>query len=437
MLSCDKVLGLWRWLRLGVAAIWFVTALMLQTLSAQGAKVKLGWDANTEADLAGYRVHYGPSAGDYPNSVDVGNVTTAEIEGLVAGQQYWFVVTAYNVSGLESETSNEITFTVAFQLERGIYLGLVGEDGGSTRASITVVLGVKGKATGRIRIGAKQYGWKGTFGSDGRLVTSIPRGGGLAAMTLTLQLAGGGSELGGTLTDGTSFAEVNGNRATFGKGIEASQKGRYTAFFRESDAAESDGYGYAMLNVSTLGSVRTLGVLPDGSPVVSGVRLDNAGDIPVFVFLPKTKATLFGRIHFRDVSDQSDADGVMVWSDPAKGVSDLQFYAARHQPPAPGTILGALSLLVGGTEISLWSSGLSIVAGVLNAIGPNRFVAAAPLGEVFTVNVSQATGRFTGSCQLIGATALLEGIVYAKGSVRGYGRVRNTGNRIELQSFVD
>ena len=56
---------------------------------ARAEQVTLAWDANTEPDLAGYKVHYGTSSGSYTSSVDVHKVTTAIVTGLTAGQTYY------------------------------------------------------------------------------------------------------------------------------------------------------------------------------------------------------------------------------------------------------------------------------------------------------------------------------------------------------------
>ncbi len=76
--------------------------------SAGGAAV-LAWDANNEADLAGYRVYVGLASGAYSTSIDVGTVTSYTLTGLATGTTYYFAVTAYDTSGNESAPSNEVS----------------------------------------------------------------------------------------------------------------------------------------------------------------------------------------------------------------------------------------------------------------------------------------------------------------------------------------
>jgi predicted phage tail protein len=78
------------------------------------AEVTLAWDPNSEADLSGYRIHYGTSSGSYTSVRDVGNELTCTVTGLTAGETYYFAATAYNTSGLESGYSNEVVYTVPF-----------------------------------------------------------------------------------------------------------------------------------------------------------------------------------------------------------------------------------------------------------------------------------------------------------------------------------
>ncbi len=74
--------------------------------------VKVSWSANAEPDLAGYRVYYGHTSGNYSNKVDVGNQTSYEFTGLVSGQTYYIVTTSYDSAGNESPFSNEVVYTV-------------------------------------------------------------------------------------------------------------------------------------------------------------------------------------------------------------------------------------------------------------------------------------------------------------------------------------
>lgn len=69
------------------------------------------WDANTEPDLAGYKIYYGTSSGVYGTPIDVGNVTTYKVEALADSTNYCFALTAYDNSGNESDKGSEVCVT--------------------------------------------------------------------------------------------------------------------------------------------------------------------------------------------------------------------------------------------------------------------------------------------------------------------------------------
>ena len=72
------------------------------------------WNANTEGDLAGYKVYRATSSGAYgaPIATLVGNVTSYTAAGLQMGTTYFFVVTAYDNAGNESTLSNEVSKSI-------------------------------------------------------------------------------------------------------------------------------------------------------------------------------------------------------------------------------------------------------------------------------------------------------------------------------------
>jgi hypothetical protein len=85
--------------------------------------VTLGWEANTESHLAGYKVYYDTNSGapyapasedradNYPNGTPIvveKSVTEITLTGLTDGKVYYFAVTAFDDEGRESAFSNEV-----------------------------------------------------------------------------------------------------------------------------------------------------------------------------------------------------------------------------------------------------------------------------------------------------------------------------------------
>ena len=94
--------------------------------------VTLAWDANTELDVAGYKLYYkaessgppyngtGAAEGDSPITLTIDNPGDPynlddpdnpefTLAGLDDGEVYFFAVTAYNADDLQSDYSNEVS----------------------------------------------------------------------------------------------------------------------------------------------------------------------------------------------------------------------------------------------------------------------------------------------------------------------------------------
>lgn len=90
----------------------FVLCMCALALTGQAHEVAVAWDPGTPVGLvSGYRLHRGNESGIYTESLDVGPATTATISGLIAGETYYFAVTAYGPSGDESRYSAEAVWT--------------------------------------------------------------------------------------------------------------------------------------------------------------------------------------------------------------------------------------------------------------------------------------------------------------------------------------
>lgn len=90
---------------------YFLFFLLIPALCFAEGSVTLAWDPNPESDLAGYILYYGSTSRNYTNAVNVVNATTNTVSGLVDGVSYFFAVTAYNTNGLESDFSDEVSYS--------------------------------------------------------------------------------------------------------------------------------------------------------------------------------------------------------------------------------------------------------------------------------------------------------------------------------------
>jgi hypothetical protein len=71
------------------------------------------WSANTEADLAGYRVYVGTRSGVYSvGSYEVVGRTSFTVPNLLVGTTYIFAVTAFDKTGQESTKSSEFSRSI-------------------------------------------------------------------------------------------------------------------------------------------------------------------------------------------------------------------------------------------------------------------------------------------------------------------------------------
>jgi hypothetical protein len=101
-----------------ISLLGLIASFLISSSYILAAQIKIAWDANTELDLAGYKVYYVTASGYYGGfgtPIDVGNVTTYTITGLTQGQTFYIAVTAYdnaipaNESGYSYEVSGVAT----------------------------------------------------------------------------------------------------------------------------------------------------------------------------------------------------------------------------------------------------------------------------------------------------------------------------------------
>jgi hypothetical protein len=110
------------WRRLlpsGRRSIWWLLGLQLllsclpapAVLPSPGTNaVTLAWDYSPSPEVIGYNVYYGDGPRSYQHCVVVANTNYVSITTLPNDQQFFFTCTAFDVTGLESEFSNEVGY---------------------------------------------------------------------------------------------------------------------------------------------------------------------------------------------------------------------------------------------------------------------------------------------------------------------------------------
>jgi fibronectin type 3 domain-containing protein len=84
----------------------FIFTALLPTLGFSTA-LQVTWNANTENDLAGYKVYCGTQSKIYGQPIDVGKATSYQINNVLGGTSYYVSLTVFVASGNESAKSGE------------------------------------------------------------------------------------------------------------------------------------------------------------------------------------------------------------------------------------------------------------------------------------------------------------------------------------------
>src|SRR4030095_13332841 len=88
-----------------------VAAGFSSTIALRSESVTLAWNASATPNITSYVLYYGTSSRTYSSTLYVGTALAGGVSNLVAGTTYYFAVTARNDLELESDYSEEITYT--------------------------------------------------------------------------------------------------------------------------------------------------------------------------------------------------------------------------------------------------------------------------------------------------------------------------------------
>jgi hypothetical protein len=410
-------------------------ALLLLTLVAclgHAHALTLGWDANPEGNIAGYRLYYHPTSGT-EQVLDVGASTTATVNNLTAGVTYSFHVSAYNTDNLEGPGSDEISYTAPVDTTpsaqvAGKYLGLIKPVTGDVQGLFTMTLNASGKTTGRITLGTLNYAWKAVPLVDGQMTVHIRRGRYVSDLVLTLQVSPVSGQVTGTITDGLFSSTFSAEAPTY-KAItaEAVQKGKYTVVLSPGNEVAPQGYGSATMTVSNLGVAKVVGTLADGTKFSLSSTVGASGTCPVYLFLYKKAGLLSGDVAFRNIEGASDADSSLTWKKSASDASALHFEAARYAYTAGSSVLPGLTETAGKLRLTIASQAGTPVQDEPFALNASNklFLAKGENTESVVLSLNPTNGTFSGSFRQSGIKVPIRGVLYQKGAGEGAGWFQN------------
>lgn len=107
--------GCYQWRSIGAVLLVLCVGMSLMRL-AWAADVTLTWNANTESDLAGYKLYQSTISGQYgAPAATLGKVTThtLTLPQIEVDATYYFTLTAYDLAGNESGKSAEVRKLIA------------------------------------------------------------------------------------------------------------------------------------------------------------------------------------------------------------------------------------------------------------------------------------------------------------------------------------
>jgi len=250
-------------LRPALCALLFLTMIFFLSAPVQSAQVTLQWDPNPEADLAGYKVYYGTSSGNYSYSLDVGMTTTCTVSNLQDGIPYYFAATAYDAAFAESEFSSEVVYGGGCAFSISPNSQSFGSSGGAGTISLSTGTGCS---------------WTAVSNASWVIVTSNSSGSGSSTVYFSVASNSSSSSRSGTLT-------------VAGKTFTVNQQGSSPSTFTINATAGTNGTISPQGSVTvTAGAGRTFTITPASGYAVSDVKVDggSVGAVTSYAFVNVT-----------------------------------------------------------------------------------------------------------------------------------------------------
>ncbi len=180
-----------------ISIVLFLFSILTPTIGL-AASVSLTWEPVSNPLLAGYKVYYGTNGGSYTSHVDAGNTTGSTITGLATGTTYYFAVTAYASTGVESDYSNMVSTTIPASDTSAPAISIIYPTSSSTYSTTASAISLSGTASDNVAVSSVTWsnsrGGSGTAaGTSSWSVGSVALQTGTNTITVTARDAAGNS----------------------------------------------------------------------------------------------------------------------------------------------------------------------------------------------------------------------------------------------------
>jgi hypothetical protein len=426
--------------------------LLVLELPLRAASVTIAWDPGSDSNVVGFHVYYGVASRNYPYMLDAGDVTTATLSNLLDGVTYYVAATTYDATGLESDFSAELSFTVSLGTNssstnssgsnslpqvRGTYWGLFSEPDQVRQQSagaFAISVSGRGAYSGYLQLGPSRLGFSGRLDSTGNVKNAFRRRGGSLALELALNAGDQPPTVSGQLTGGSWTAIVQGRQAVFDPKINpAPFAGNFILSIpgQSGSAALPAGAGFGIAHINRAGRVTLAATLADGTTFNRSAQISADGLWPLYAPLYTGNGLVWSWLSFTNQS-LSNLQGQLTWLKPP--TAGARFYpdgfalqtqavGSSYQAPSnPSTASFDLN-----NSLLTFSDG-SLTSDFTNSLATAPSVRLFAKGNGVRMVFSRSTGTFQGLVTVPGSghTLLFRGAVLPQvGS--GYGFLLDAG----------
>lgn len=232
------------------------------------------------------------------------SLTLSDLNTNVTTNRY--SLTASNLYGTANSAIVSVSLvTNPFPNLAGNYYGLFAESNAQFDSSgfLSLSLSSSGKFSAKILSAGGSYPFSGAMSGVGYWSNNVSRGAGKTPLSvlLNLNVTNGDEEILGTVSEGTNWtADLQADRATFGKSNPFPASGKYTVVFAGTN---NNGDGYATASINASGLVSMTGALSDNTTIAPGaVSISKFGQWPLYVPLYGKNGSLSGWIDFTNQS---------------------------------------------------------------------------------------------------------------------------------------